>query len=153
MRFRRAVPSAAAVRDGFREGLGAVRNVDRNRLRCANPRRLRGSVNLDQALKLAFPNHPRWDYAIGVSRGTQSDHVVWLEVHPASSLHVDEVLNKLRWLNGWLASDAPELRRLPAHFYWVATGTVSFRRGSRDEKRIAQEGMRFPGKQLNLDEF
>jgi hypothetical protein len=28
---------------------------------------------------------------------------------------------------------------------------VAFRRGSREEKRIAQQGIRFPGKQLNLD--
>jgi hypothetical protein len=112
-----------------------------------------GSVDLDEAMRLAFPNDPRWDYAIGISQRPDSDRVVWLEVHPASSLHVDEVLNKLRWLKGWRAKDAPELRRLPAHFCWVATGTVSFRRGSREEKRIAQEGIRFPGKALNLDEF
>jgi len=122
-------------------------------LRCSNPRRLRGSVNLDDALRLAFPNDPRWDYAIGISQRSHSDRAVWLEVHPASSLHVGEVLNKLRWLKGWLASDAPELQGLPAHFCWVATGSVSFRRGSREEKRIAQEGIRFPSKLLNLDEF
>jgi len=110
-------------------------------------------VDLDEALRLAFPNDPRWDYAIGISQRAHTDHIVWLEVHPASSLHLDEVLNKLRWLKPWLANDAPELHRLPAHFCWVATGTVSFRRGSREEKRIAQEGIGFPRKLLNLDEF
>lgn len=153
MSFRNAVASTTAIRDRFRDGLGAVRNVDRDRLRCSSPRRLRGSVNLDEALRLSFPNAPRWDYAIGISQHSRSDHAVWLEVHPAASLHVGEVLNKLRWLKSWLANDAPELQRLPAHFCWVATGTVSFRRGSREEKRIAQEGIRFPGKLLNLDEF
>jgi hypothetical protein len=153
MSFRQAVESTAAIRDSFREGLGSVRNVDRTRLRCSNPRRLRGSVNLDDALRLALPNDPRGDYAIGISQRSHSDRAVWLEVHPASSLHVGEVLNKLRWLKGWLASDAPELQGLPAHFCWVATGSVSFRRGSREEKRIAQEGIRFPSKLLNLDEF
>jgi len=130
MSFRQAVESTAAIRDSFREGLGSVRNVDRTRLRCSNPRRLRGSVNLDDALRLALPNDPRGDYAIGISQRSHSDRAVWLEVHPASSLHVGEVLNKLRWLKGWLASDAPELQGLPAHFCWVATGSVSFRRGS-----------------------
>ncbi len=153
MSFRQAVESTAAIRDSFREGLGSVRNVDRTRLRCSNPRRLRGSVNLDDALRLALPNDPRGDYAIGISQRSHSDRAVWLEVHPASSLHVGEVLNKLRWLRGWVASDAPELQGLPAHFCWVATGSVSFRRGSREEKRIAQEGIRFPSKLLNLDEF
>jgi hypothetical protein len=154
MKFRHAVESTAAIRYGFRKGLGAVRNVDHARLRCSiNSRRLRGSVDLDEALRLAFPNDPRWDYAIGISQHPLSDQVVWLEVHPASSHHVDEVLNKLRWLRGWLANEAPALRMMPAHFCWVATGTVSFRRGSQEEKRIAQEGIRFPGKRLNLDEF
>jgi hypothetical protein len=153
MSFRHAVESTAAIRDGFRDGLRAVRNVDRSRLQCSSPRRLRGSVDLDKALKIALPTDPRWDYAIGISHHPHSDHVVWLEVHPASSSHVDEILNKLRWLKSWLSTDAPALQSLRADFCWVATGTVSFRRGSREEKRIAQEGIRFPGKLLNLDEF
>jgi hypothetical protein len=153
MRFREAVEDTAAIRGQYREGLQGVRNVDRSRLSCATPRRLCGSVDLDGALRLVHPNDPRWDYAIGVSEGVQNDTVIWVEVHPASSCHVEEVLRKLQWLKDWLRYDAPAMGRLPRHFRWIATGTVSFRRGSREEKKIAQRGLRFPVKQLDLDSF
>lgn len=153
MNFRRAVKATPAICNSLQEGLGAVRNVDRDRLRCSSPRRIRGSVNLDEGMRLVYPNDPRWDYVIGLSKGAHGDQLVWLEVHPASSRHVDEVLDKLRWLKNWLDRDAAALRDLPAHFYWVATGSVAFRRGSREEKRIAQQGIRFPGKQLNFDQI
>jgi hypothetical protein len=42
---------------------------------------------------------------------------------------------------------------LPMSFEWVASGKVSIRRRSRAQKRLAQEGLRFPAKQLNLDQF
>jgi hypothetical protein len=109
-------------------------------------------VNLDHALRLAHPNAHRWDYAIGICVNPREDIVFWVEVHPASSLHVNEVLRKLQWLKDWLASDAPALARLPGRFRWVASGKISFRHGSREEKRIAQRGLRFPSRRLNLDE-
>jgi len=153
MRFREAVEGTAAIRGHYREGLQGVLNVDRSRLHCSAPRRLCGSVDLDDALRLAHPKEPRWDYAIGIRGSVENDTVVWVEVHPASSRHVEEVLRKLQWLEDWLRYDAPAMGRLPRHFRWIATGTVSFRHGSREEKKIAQRGLRFPVKQLDLDSF
>ena len=151
MKFRDAVEQTVSVRDRFREGLQAIRNVDRARLSCASPQLLRGSVDVDSALEAAQPANPRWDYAIGLGRHSRPDLVIWLEVHPASSSHVDEVLSKLHWLRNWLRTDAPALCAMPAQFRWVATGKVSFRRGSQEQKRIAQNGLRFPAKHLRLD--
>ena len=139
------------IQDHLRKGLRGIKNVDRHRVHCSNTRRLRGSVDLDGALRLSHPNDPRWDYAIGITANLGSEVVIWLEVHPASSRHVDEVLRKLQWLRNWLTDSAPTLKGLRGHFHWVATGTVAFRRGSREEKRIAEKGLRFPVKQLDLD--
>ena len=150
MTFRRAVRSTPSLRAHFRDGLQALRNSDRPRLRCSDTRRLRGSVNLDDALRPTHSNDPVWDYAIGLL-GNQTDAVVWLEVHPA--YHVDEVLSKLQWLKRWLANNAPVLRRLQPHFCWVATGRISFGRGSPQGRKIAQMGLRFPTRQLDLDQF
>jgi hypothetical protein len=151
MRFRDAVDSTPSIRGFFRDGLQAIRNVDRDRLRCSMPRNLRGSVDVDSALKPTFPSDSRWDYAIAIRRRSRPEYVIWLEVHPASSRHVDEVLRKLQWLKDWLETAAPAMRGLPGEFRWVSTGRVAFRRGSREEKRIAQKGLRFPTKQLDLD--
>jgi hypothetical protein len=108
-------------------------------------------VNIDRALRTLFPNAARWDYLVGVGGPRQRDSAVWIEVHSASSSHIDDVLNKLRWLEQWLASSAPELKQLPPSFCWIATGTVSFRRGSLLANKIAQAGLRFPVKHLNLE--
>lgn len=152
MMFRSAVEKTPSVRDHFQEGLKAVRNVDRDRLSCSSPKMLRGSVDVDGALKTARPQDSRWDYAIGFGRSSQHESVLWLEVHPASSSHVDEVLRKLQWLRDWLETAAPALRAMRGEFRWVATGRVSFRRGGPEEKRIAQKGLRFPVKHLHLDD-
>jgi hypothetical protein len=80
--------------------------------------------------------------------------VLWLEVHPASSpRHVDDVLGKLAWLRNWLSADAPDLDRLPRHFRWAVRGPVRFRRGSREQKLIAAQGLRMPTRQVDLDEL
>lgn len=152
MSFRDAVKSTAAIRDHLQEGLQGVRNVDRRRLHCSDSRRLCGSVNLDNTLRLAYPDAHRWDYAIGIRVNSPKEIVLWVEVHPASSRHVNEVLRKLQWLKDWLANAAPALERLPGRRRWVASGKISFRRGSREEKRIAQRGLRFPSKHLDLDD-
>jgi hypothetical protein len=153
MTFRQAVERTAAVEGRYREGLRGIRNVDRQRIHCSNPRMLTGSIDLDEALRVRNPNDPRWDYGIGVRVGARSDIVIWAEVHPATSLHVDEVLTKLRWLRERTGDSAPAFVELGQHFCWVATGSIAFRRGSPQEKRIAQQGLRFPVKRLNLDSY
>lgn len=154
MSFRTAVGRTPAVQARFRDGLQAVKSADRDRLRFRDTHCLRGSVDLDEALEDTHPNDPRWDYAIGLrSRNRRNETVLWLEIHPASSLHVGEVLNKLRWLKDWLANDAPALKAMPGLFRWVATGSIAFRRGSRQERQIAEQGLRFPSKQVDLDDL
>jgi len=152
MRFREAVEATRPLREQFRVGLQALRRSDRGRVRCSDPRRLCGSVNLDEALREEYPNDPRWDYAIGVTRG-KSDAILWLEAHPASSRHIDEILKKVQWLKAWTGRHAPALKALPRYYRWVATGKIAFRRGGQEEKKLAQEGIGFPSRQLNLDEL
>jgi hypothetical protein len=106
-------------------------------------------VDIDAALRDEFPNAARWDYAIGIKAHTD-DFVAWLEVHPASSRHVNEVIEKLLWLKDWLQTSAAELDALPRRFHWVASGAVSFDRASPQAKRIAQAGLRFPAKHIDL---
>jgi hypothetical protein len=149
MTFPKAVNSTPSIRGHLKSGLKALRRADRGRVSCDGCH-LRGSVDLDGCLRDLHPNDARWDYAVGLARG-QQDSVVWIEVHPASSLHVDEVLGKLAWLKRWLRASAPELNRLGGRFCWITTGTVSFGPGSPQARRVAQAGLRFPTKHANLD--
>jgi hypothetical protein len=149
MTFSEAVTKTPSIRNHLKPGPKALKGRDRGRISCES-RLLRGSVDVDAALRDAFPNAARWDYAIGIKRNAH-DSVVWLEVHPASSRHIDDVLNKLRWLKQWLGTSAKELDRLPRRFCWVTTSTVSFNSASPQARRIAEAGLRFPVKHVDLD--
>jgi hypothetical protein len=151
MKFRDAIRQTAPLHDHFKKGLQAIRERDRGRLSCSDPRRLAGSVNLEEALKPQDPNEPLWDYGVGFSLSRTDDLAFWIEVHPASSLHVDEVLGKLAWLQSWLRKDGKPLRPLRSRFCWLATGQVSFTRQSPQAKKLAQKGLEFPVKHLPLD--
>lgn len=151
MTFQDAVRRTPSIREHYRAGLGALKERDRKRVYCPKSRHLSGSVDLDVALREVFPRHARWDYAIGVSVKGRAHQVTWLEVHPASSLHVDEVLDKLRWLREWMRADAQVLSRLQARFVWLASGSVAFASNSPQRRKIAQQGLLFRAGQLRLD--
>src|SRR5438105_14900063 len=105
MTFSEAVSCTPSIRDHLKSGLKALRKADRGRVRCESSHLL-GSVDIDSALRKLHPNDARWDYAVRISATRHLDSVVWLEVHPASSLHIDEVLDKLQWLRQWLGATA-----------------------------------------------
>jgi hypothetical protein len=150
MGFKQAVLATEALSDAYRPGLQALRNVDHAKIQCADPRSLTGSVNLDEALSQSHPNDPRWDYGIGLRKRGRSEHVIWIEVHPASSRHVQEVLSKLSWLRQWLVSSAPLLSRIPAAYVWLASGKVALSRGSPQRRRLAAAGIHFAGRRYGL---
>jgi hypothetical protein len=150
MYFQDAVESTPALQGAFRSGLQALKKLDRRRIRCRNPATLRGSVNLDQALQESHPNEPRWDYGIGVRDSQTIDRLIWIEVHPASSHHIQEVLAKHHWLKDWLSRSSPLLNGMGGMFVWIASGRVAIPPDSPQRKRIAQKGIRFAGECLDV---
>jgi hypothetical protein len=140
-----------AVKDSFQPGLKALESVDRKSISSKEPRYLRGSINLDKALKKTHPNDPRWDYGIAVRTDQEEDdRVVWVEVHPASSNHVDEVIRKHQWLKCWLSKSAPLLQEFETEFVWVSSGKVTLPGGSPQRRRVALCGIRFAGERLEI---
>jgi len=150
MGFRIAVADTAALKDVYREGLQALKNVDKARIYCAAPRNLTGSVDLEKALAKSHPNDPRWDYGIGIHKAHHPELVFWVEVHPATSRGADEVCKKRSWLTQWLESSAPLLSRMAARYVWVASGKVALPRNSPQRRRIAANGIQFVGQMLHL---
>jgi hypothetical protein len=150
VRFERAVNEVAALQGAYCQGLQALSGEDRQRVRRRIPGSVTGSINLDSALKHSLPNEPRWDYGIGVARSRGRDKAVWVEVHPASSQHIDEVLRKLAWLKDWLKRTARALDAMSQEYVWVASGRVAIPAGSRHRKILAQKGLRFAGRQLEI---
>jgi len=150
MRFKRAVENTQGLEQAYRPGLQALQRGDRSRILCRDSHMVTGSVNLDCALATILPDDPRWDYGVGVIARTPSETVVWIEVHPASSHHVDEVLRKLIWLKNWLRTDAPQLGAMPREFVWIASGQVAMQANSPQRRRLAAKGLRFAGSCLHL---
>jgi hypothetical protein len=155
MSFKNAVEATPTVKDAYRPGLQALRRTDRAHVECADPRRITGSIDLDEALKADRPDDHRWDYGIGLrdGQGKAQDRVFWLEIHPASaSRHVDDVIDKATWLRAWLNSDAPSLAKLPRQYIWVATGKVAISPNSPKLRQLAKSGLqvRFEPRRLEL---
>ena len=150
MRFDDAVRQTRDVAGALRSGIQALSASHRRQVRVGHTRRLRGSVDLDDALSSHMPNDPRWDYGIGLSDGDRDDKAIWVEFHPANSQHVADVLRKHAWLLDWLRTRAPSLEQLPRAFKWVATGSVALRPGSPQRHRVAAAGIAFCGSRLSI---
>jgi hypothetical protein len=147
--FERAVLKTQCLAGAYRNGLQAVRTGDCQRITCQDGRLLTGSVDVDQALLASHANDNRWDYGIGVKN--KSEHVAWVEIHPASSSHIQEMIDKLEWLRHWLRSEAPLLRQLTPYFVWVASGKVALTPNSPQRRRVAQAGIHFAGERIEVD--
>jgi hypothetical protein len=159
MGFRDAVLGTACIQTAWRPGIQALLNIDKQRVAAQDNQRLRGSVNLDQALKNQHPNDPIWDYGIGhqpsnLERKNKEEVIYWLEVHPATEGEVGAVLKKLDWLKKWLQEDAPALKAMRRAFVWVSSGKTAFTARSPQAKRLAQNGLLQCGRVLTIhDEF
>jgi len=161
MRFKLAVESVPALKGAYRTGLQALNNRHKN-LITADGNNLTGSVNLDESLKKGeHAQASRWDYGIGY-KINNFEVAVWVEVHPASSTgNLNEVVEKLKWLNKFLSGKwQSQLRAMTfRQYFWVATGRVNPRlsrksRPGRMLSRTRAEAARIHGplQHLNLEE-
>lgn len=149
--FKAAIQTITFLRDAYLPGLEALNEGDRRRISYDNSRNLTGSVNLDKALKDLLPNDPSWDYGIGY-KVINTEYTLWVELHPASSSrHVEEVLQKLRWLKSWLGCHGAALRRFPSAYFWLSTDGVALSPHSPQRRRLSQAGLRGSQSMLNLD--
>lgn len=146
--FQIAVENTPDVKNGFRTGLQAVKNSDRNKVNVTDPRKLQGSLDIDTQVQKKYPQEPRWDYAL-----SYDDKLYFFEVHPASTSEVDAVIKKLGWLKGWLKNKAPEINKLQkgVHPYvWVQSGRYDILDSGKSGKKLAVSGIVVTNR-LNLE--
>ena len=119
--FKSIVQAIPAIAGAYREGLQALESKDAGKVKPQNPRKLSGSVYLDKCLKTTNPHDARWDYVIGYR-----EKAYFVEVHPANTSNVDEVVKKKKWLEVWLKTNALDLKAMMAGtgYYWIASGKV-----------------------------
>lgn len=145
--FKSIVQAIPAIAGAYREGLQALESKDAGKVKPQNPRKLSGSVYLDKCLKTANPHDARWDYVIGYR-----EKAYFVEVHPANTSNVDEVVKKKKWLDVWLKTNALDLKAMMAgtSYYWIASGKVAILPNSPQARKIAKNKLVLC-KELNLD--
>ncbi|MEW5764477.1 MAG: hypothetical protein ACOYXN_02050 [Acidobacteriota bacterium] len=155
MTFQEAVQAAPApVNEAYQPGLQALgSNSAKIQDDC---RRTTGSLFLDKTLENSQPyaNQPRWDYGIGVRRRNREE-AFWVEVHPANTHGVTEVLRKLDWLKNFLNHVAPSLRgitRSEQPYVWIASGGIHIQKNTPQSRRLAASGLLGPLKHYSLGE-
>ncbi len=154
MRFKAAVERTESIADAYCQGIQAIPGVDRARISISDTARLGGSINLDAALSGTLPNAPRWDYGVGWEISNARDGVVWIEVHPASTSNVKEMVAKVGWLRQWLVDESPDLNTLTGRkptFVWIASGSVHIPKNSPQFRQLAGSGIRYPRRHLVID--
>lgn len=131
--FAEAVDKCAEIKDNLRVGLSAM-GKNSLMVMVSNTRLLDGSVDIDNALKATRPNEARWDYVIGYD-----GEAFFVEIHPADTKNVDEMIKKVAWLKQWLTREAPELKKLHrcGSFHWIPSGRVKILKTSPQYKKIA----------------
>lgn len=132
--FKDAVMNTPEIKNGFHKGLQAL-GTNANKVTATDTKKLEGSVDIDACTQALYPNDARWDYAIGYE-----GKAYFLEIHPASTSNVKEMIKKAKWLNSWLTLKAPLLKSLAANntFYWKASGKQSILSQSPQYRKLAQ---------------
>ena len=158
MTFEEAVGVAPSpVNTAYRPGKQALEKKHRNKVNCLDPKRLTGSINLDEALakEPGYANEPRWDYGLGHRSESGQERAVWVEVHSATTSEVSKVLRKLEWLRDWLNGEAEQLEKLTIaasgpRFVWVASRGIHIPRNSPQARRLSTSALSKPIKHLSL---
>lgn len=131
--FKNAVSECDEIRNVFKSGLSALGRNSASVI-VEDTNQLNGSVDIDSAVKEIRPNDARWDYTFGYK-----GNAYFLEVHPADTKNVDEMIKKVKWLKDWLTSVAPDLKHLHkcGVFHWIPSGRVNILPSSSQHRKIA----------------
>ena len=146
--LKQATEGTPDVAAHYKNGLQALKSEHTGKIKVSDTKKLTGSLDIDNATKALYPKSNRWDYVI-----EYNEEVFFIEIHPASTKNVLEVLLKLSWLKTWLIEKAPLIDKLKSRkaspYYWIATGGIKILQGSKQAKQLAQSGLK-PIKYLEL---
>lgn len=131
---------APAVQDGMRAFLAR----DRGLIALDQRARIGDSLNLDEALREAFPNANRWDYIFSVA---DAGKLLALEPHHATDSEISVIIAKKKHAAAQLRLHLHPRHRV-AEWLWVSHGRAAFSRMERATRRLAQEGIRYVGRSL-----
>lgn len=150
MSQKKASPVRAALRADsslqklVHDGLGAVKQVDRQHFHDEIKTEFADSIDIDDALKEGNEQMNRWDYLLGHK---PKNAVVAIEPHSANTKEVSVVINKkkkaLEQLKAHLRPDAQI-----AKWFWVSSGPVNIVPLENKKFLLDQNGIQLIGRVL-----
>jgi hypothetical protein len=142
--IRKALQGISTLQPHVRDGIGAVKSVDRDYLSQDVRQQLADSMDLDAAMATANPQDHRWDTLLG---HTTTSNVVAVEPHSARSDQVSTIIAKKV---AALTQLRPHLRPgvKVAAWIWVASGSVSFSPFDAAIRKLNEKGITFAGRQV-----
>lgn len=131
--FKAAVDKCCELSGSCKTGLTAL-GPNSKVIKASDNSLIDGSVDIDGVVKVLRPNEARWDFVVGYS-----GEAFFVEVHPADTKNVNDMVNKVVWLKNWLMSVAPDLKNLHkcGCYHWVPSGRVKILKSSPQYKKIA----------------
>lgn len=151
MSFKTAVEQTKHLETAWKAGLQALRAEDRLHIDPQDPRRLRGSLDVDAAWHQLDPQGNRWDFGIAYQHTNRTEECVyWVETHTASDSQVKKVIKKAQWLLNWLKTGGRKLAQFEREILWVSSGATSFTLTSPQKKQMALAGLKHCGSKLMI---
>lgn len=147
LNFEEAVLVTPDIVNAYKIGLQALQREHRKKIVVSDLGKLGGSVDIDAATTVKYPNASRWDYVLDYD-----GQLYFVEIHSANSGEISTVLRKLQWLKDWLNEHAPELNAKKATlkpYHWLQSSNFNIPKGSSYYRQIAQAGL-MPKAQLVL---
>lgn len=118
--------------------------ADRALIALAEHPRITDSLDLDEAMRPAYPMANRWDYLLGVAN---KEIIVAVEPHTATDREVRVLISKKAQAIAFLR-DHLRPGRSVARWIWIAHGRVGFTRMDRAIRQLDQNGIQFQGRIL-----
>jgi hypothetical protein len=149
--FKKAVLQTPKLQSAWQPGLQALRAEDKPHIKAEDTQRLRGSADVDAALRPSEPQANRWDFAVGYQHTNRRNEVIyWIETHTGSDDQIEVVLKKLEWLKTWMRRQGNRLASFERDIVWTSSGHTLFTKGSRQVKALAQVGLIYSGAVLRI---
>jgi hypothetical protein len=135
--FKDAVNSTDEIKNGYCSGLQAMKGYSKY-IKLKDSKKCKGSVDIDNCVRMLYPQSSRWDYVVAYET-----KVYYVEIHPAGTSGVDEVIKKSDWLRNWLKTSAPALKKLISgnNLYWIPSGRYDILPNSNYKKKLSQKGI------------
>lgn len=140
-----ALLTGSSLRPAVKDGMNAFLAKDRQLIGLDQRARIGDSLDLDERLRLTFPNSNRWDYIFSVS---DAEKLLALEPHHANDSEISVVIAKKRHAAAQLRTHLNPRYRV-SEWLWVSHGRTAFSRTEQATRRLAQEGIRYVGRHLS----